>query len=96
MDKQFEVRWEGELLATPQEMWDACTVHSVGWLWRIEYELWLGGDERGLTGNGGKVTAWDPTRHFTTRAENTDGGFNHVDYLIESTATGSHPSYAQR
>lgn len=68
MAKEFEVRWEGELPGTPQEVWDAFTVHTDGWLWKIEYEPRAGGAERGLTSGGGTVTVWDPPRHFVTRA----------------------------
>jgi hypothetical protein len=42
MAKEFEVRWEGELPAAPQQVWDAVTLHADGWLWKIEYEPWVG------------------------------------------------------
>jgi hypothetical protein len=45
MTKDFDVQWEGELPATPQEVWDAFTVHTAGWLWKIEYEPRVGGTE---------------------------------------------------
>lgn len=29
MTKEFEVRWKGELPASPQDVWDAFTIHTV-------------------------------------------------------------------
>jgi len=95
MGKEFEVRWEGELPATPQEVWDAFTVHTDGWLWKIEYEPRVGGTERGLTAGGGTVTAWDPPRHFATRAGRGDG-FNELDYRLEPCAAGTYLRYVHR
>ncbi|HEV7933646.1 MAG TPA: SRPBCC domain-containing protein [Actinomadura sp.] len=96
MAKQFEVRWEGELPATPQEVWEAFTVHTTGWHWKIDYEPWPGGAERGLTAGGGTVTVWDPPRHFVTRAESgCDGdGFNRLEYVLEPRKAGTYVRYA--
>ncbi|MFG1703045.1 SRPBCC domain-containing protein [Nonomuraea sp. M3C6] len=91
MSRQFEVRWEGVLPAPPQEAWDGITRHAVGWLWKTEYEPWAGGAERGLTGRG-TVTAWDPPRHFATRAPDLDG-FNQLDYLLEPHGQGTYLRY---
>jgi hypothetical protein len=94
MAKEFEVRWEGELVGSPPEVWDAITVHTAGWLWQVDYEPRLGGLERGLASQGGTVTAWDPARLFTTRIEFDDGAFNELDYVIEPRGTGSYLRYA--
>jgi uncharacterized protein YndB with AHSA1/START domain len=85
MSKQFEVRWEGLLPASPQDVWDAVTRHADGYLWRIDYEPWVGGAERGLTPGGGTVTAWEPPRHFATRTrpEAERDGPNELDYVLE-------------
>lgn len=91
--KEFEVRWEGELPGTPQEVWDAFTLHADGWLWKIEYEPRVGGAERGLSSQGGTVTAWEPPRHFATRAERADGWWNNLDYLLEPRGQGSYLRY---
>jgi uncharacterized protein YndB with AHSA1/START domain len=98
MANEFEVRWEGELPASPQDVWDALTVHSDGWLWKIEYEPWVGGAERGLTTGGGTVTAWDPPRHFATRTrpEGERDGFNELDYVFEPSGAGTHMRYVHR
>jgi hypothetical protein len=57
MPKDFEVGWSGDLPGTPEQIWEAITVHTAGWLWPIEYEPRAGGAERGLTG-GGTVDGW--------------------------------------
>jgi uncharacterized protein YndB with AHSA1/START domain len=90
MNKKFEVKWEGELPAAPEAVWDALTKHSDGYLWKIEYEPRVGGAERGLTDGGGTVTVWDPPHHFVTLADN---GENQLDYVFEPTATGTYVRY---
>jgi Activator of Hsp90 ATPase homolog 1-like protein len=87
MGREFEVRWEGELAASPQEVWDAITIHTSGWLWPIDYEPWVGGSERGLTG-AGTVTVWNPPRRFTTRGPDGDG-HNQLDYRLEPCGGGT-------
>jgi uncharacterized protein YndB with AHSA1/START domain len=96
MAERFEVRWEGELPASPQEVWDAFTVHTTGWYWKIEYEPRVGGAERGLTSIGGTVTVWDPPWHFTTRAPRDDDGFNQLDYRLEPSGAGTHLLFVHR
>ena len=90
--KQFEVTFEGDLPGTPQQIWDACTKHTGGWLWNIDYEPRVGGSETGLSSAGGVVTAWDPLRHFATRAEGQDGWSNELDYRLD----GTHMRYRHR
>jgi hypothetical protein len=41
MTKEFEVRWKGVLPATSQEVWDAFTRHTAGFLWKIDYRAAL-------------------------------------------------------
>jgi uncharacterized protein YndB with AHSA1/START domain len=91
--KEFEVRFEGDLPATPQEVWDAITAHTTGWYWTISYEPRVGGAERGLTSAGGTVTAWEPPRHFATRAERSDGWWNNLDYVLEPRGGGTFLDY---
>ncbi|MEV0590370.1 SRPBCC family protein [Nonomuraea cavernae] len=92
MSERFEVRWEGELPASPREVWDAFTVHTAGWCWKISYEPWAGGAEQGLT-SGGTVSVWDPPRHFTTRSAD---GSNELDYVLEPSAAGAFLRYRHR
>ncbi|WP_028058799.1 SRPBCC family protein [Candidatus Solirubrobacter pratensis] len=98
MVKEFEVRWEGELPAGPQEVWDAITRHSAGYMWTIEYEPWIGGAERGLTAGGGTVTAWAPLRHFSTRTrpETERDGVNELDYRLEPVGSATYLRYVHR
>ena len=56
----------------------------------------LGGAERGLSSDGGTVTAWEPPRHFATRAERADGWFNELDYVLEPRAGGTFLRYVHR
>jgi uncharacterized protein YndB with AHSA1/START domain len=91
--KEFEVRFEGELPATPHDVWEAVTLHTTGWLWGISYEQRVGGAERGLSPNGGTVTVWEPPRHFATRAEGSDGWFNILDYALEPRTGGTFMRY---
>ena len=75
--------WEHVLPGTPEQVWDAVTVHSDGWLWPTSYEPRLGGAEKGLSSQGGIVTAWEPARRFGTRAEGPGGWFNELRYELE-------------
>jgi Activator of Hsp90 ATPase homolog 1-like protein len=93
MYKEFEVKWEDTLPGSPEQVWDALTVHTTGWIWDISYEPRVGGAEHGLTSRGGTVTAWDPPRHFQTRAEREDGWFNQIDYTLEPDGDGTHARY---
>ena len=98
MVREWEVRWEGELPARPQDVWDAITQHADGYLWKIEYEPRVGGAERGLTAGGGTVTAWDPPHHFATRTrpETERDGFNELDYVLEPLGAVTYLRYTHR
>lgn len=95
MSKRFEIRWETEMPGTPEQVWDAFTVHAEGWLWPISYQPWVGGTESGLSGDGGTVTRWDPLKHFTTEAPHMDGT-NEVDLRLEPTPSGTMARYTHR
>jgi hypothetical protein len=83
MYRNWEVRWSGELPGTPQQIFDGFTRNNASYMWPVAYEPRVGGAERGLTSAGGKVTAWDPPRHFRTEASKDDGWFNRLDYRIQ-------------
>jgi hypothetical protein len=85
MYKEFEVSWEGMLPADPTQVWDALTVRTAGWLWKIEYEPRVGGAESGLTSDSatGTVTVWEPPRRFETNAWRSDGWRNNLAYELE-------------
>lgn len=96
--KEFEVRWEGVLPASPQDVWDAITQHAEGWVWKIEYEPWVGGAERGLTAGGGTVTAWEPPRYFATRTrpETERDGANELRFQLEPRGSITYLRYHHR
>jgi hypothetical protein len=79
-------------------VWDGLTKHTDGYLWKIDYEPWVGGTERGLTAGGGTVTAWDPPHHFATRSrpETERDGFNELDYRLEALGSIAYVRYVHR
>ena len=89
--KEFEVRVEAELPATPEEVWDALTLNTAAWVWEVSYEPRVGGAEKGLA--GGTVTAWEPPHHLATRAERPDGWWNNLDTVLEPSAGGTQMRY---
>jgi uncharacterized protein YndB with AHSA1/START domain len=94
MATEFEVRFDGLLAAGPDAAWAAITTPQIaGWLWEVDYEPRAGGAEAGLTRSGGTVTAWEPPRRFTTRAERPDGWRNQLDYVLEPRAGGTFLHY---
>ena len=94
MVKELEVRWESELPASPEAVWDAITKHADGYLWKIEFEPRVGGAERGLTRTGGTVTAWEPPRHFATRVDGDER--NELDYRLEPLGAITYVRYRHR
>jgi hypothetical protein len=83
MVREWDVRFEKEIAAPPQAVWDTITRHSDGYVWPVEYEPRVGGAERGMTQGGGTVTVWEPARHFATEANGVEGEFNELDYRLE-------------
>jgi hypothetical protein len=94
--KQFEVRWEGDLAGTPAQVWDAFTVHTAGWYWKISYEPYVGGAETGLSQAGGRVTTWEPYTRFTTRAEGGGEYFNQLEYRLTPHPDGTHLTFTHQ
>lgn len=88
MSKEFEIIREFEVDASPEEVWDAITTGTAGWLWPMEYEPRAGG----AAPFGGTVTAWDPPRHLTGRTESPEGvpqqSFNQLEHVIEPREGG--------
>src|ERR1700754_2011137 len=94
MTQTFELTWEGDLDGTPEQVWDAVTVHTGGWLWPVSYEPRAGGRATGM-GQDGTVTVWDPPRHFATESPDR-GGVNALDCVLTPSGTGTHVSYRHR
>ncbi|MGW0821229.1 SRPBCC family protein [Streptomyces sp. NPDC002845] len=87
--REFEIAREIEVDATPEQVWEAVTSDTGGWLWPMEApEPRVGG-----TGPwGSTVTAWDPPHHYTNRVEDVEGisqqTLNQLDYTIEPRDDG--------
>lgn len=88
MSKEFEIVREFEVQATPEQVWEALTEGTAGWLWPMEYEH----REGGAALFGGTVTAWDPPHRLTGRVESPEGvenqTFNQLDHVIEPREGG--------
>jgi hypothetical protein len=86
MAREFEIRREVELPATPEQVWEAVATGpgNAGWLWPMEIEPGVGS-----AAEVGVVTAWEPARHFAVRAEGENGWFNALEFLIEARDGGT-------
>lgn len=89
MSKEFEIAREFEVDATPEEVWEAVTTGTGGYLWPMEPpEPRVGG--KGPFGS--KVTAWDPPHRYTNRVEDVEGisaqTLNQLDYTVEPRDDG--------
>jgi uncharacterized protein YndB with AHSA1/START domain len=86
MGKQFEIRREVELSATPEEVWEAVATGAgnAAWLFPNEVEP----REGATNADGSTVTAWDPPRRFEVRVEGEEGVLNALEFVIEGRAGG--------
>ncbi len=88
MPKEFEITREFEVDATPEQVWDALTTGTGGWLWPMEYEP----REGGAAPFGGTVTHWDPPHRLTGRVEDPEGvsgqPLNQLDHTVEPREDG--------
>ncbi|MER6013119.1 SRPBCC family protein [Streptomyces bluensis] len=89
MSKEFEIAREFEVDATPEQVWDAFTSGTGGWLWPMEAPE---PREGGKGPFGSDVTIWDPPHRYTNRVENVEGiseqTLNQLDYTIEPRDEG--------
>jgi hypothetical protein len=88
MTREFEIRRERELPATPEQVWEAVATGpgNLGWLFPMEIEP----REGGVVSRGPcTVTVWDPPRRFGCRYENEDGFSNNLEYLIDMRDGGN-------
>ncbi|MFI5758563.1 SRPBCC domain-containing protein [Streptomyces sp. NPDC051569] len=88
MSKEFEIVREFGVDASPEQVWEAITTGTAGWLWPMEYEPRAGG----AAPFGGTVTAWDPPKRLTGRVEIPEGvshqTLNQLDHVIEEREGG--------
>ncbi|MET7682889.1 SRPBCC domain-containing protein [Streptomyces sp. NPDC005423] len=86
MPEEFEIAYEFEVDATPEEVWAALTDGTGGWLWPMEFD----GENR-VGPFGSTLTAFDPPHRLTARTE--DVGFptqslNQIDETVEPRDNG--------
>ncbi len=84
MPKEFKIVHESEIDGTPQQVFDAATQGTSGWMWPMEIEAKLGG----AGPFGSTVTVWEPPHRFSNRMEGEGGFFNQLDYDITGLADG--------
>lgn len=95
MGAKFEVGFTGVLRGTPEQVWDAITVNTGGWLWPIAYEPRVGGKaDDGM--DGAVVTDWEPHRRFANHAEREDGWFNTLTHQLTPVEDGTLLEYTHR
>jgi uncharacterized protein YndB with AHSA1/START domain len=88
MSREFEIRREVDLPATPEDVWEAIATGpgTAAWLFpQGDPEPRVGGK----TPDGSTVEAWDPPRHFAVRYEGEDGFFNALEFVIEGREGGT-------
>jgi uncharacterized protein YndB with AHSA1/START domain len=87
MAREFEIRREVELPATPERVWEAVATSAGNQAWLFPNEVPAG--EGATSADGTKVTAWDPPRHFAVRMDGPDGWFNAIEEVIEARDGGT-------
>jgi uncharacterized protein YndB with AHSA1/START domain len=88
MSREFEIRREVELPATPEDVWEAVATAAgtAAWLFpQGEIEPRVGGK----TSDGSTVEAWDPPNRFAVRYEGEDGYVNALEFVIEGRGGGT-------
>ncbi|MDX3530615.1 SRPBCC domain-containing protein [Streptomyces sp. ID05-39B] len=82
-DREFEIVREFEVDATPEQVWEAVTHGTGGYLWPMDPpEPRIGG----AAAFGSTVTAWDPPHHLTIRSEDVGmpvQSVNQLEHVIE-------------
>jgi hypothetical protein len=85
MSREFEVRREVDLPASPDDVWTAITADPAAWMFPTGMEI-RHGDE---PPEGAPVQTWDPPHRLVIRTESPDGTFNALDYMIEAREGGT-------
>ncbi|MEU6095664.1 SRPBCC domain-containing protein [Streptomyces sp. NPDC047079] len=89
MSKEFEIAREFEVDATPEEVWEAITRGTGGYLWPMEPPE---PREGGKGPFGSEIVAWDPPHRYTNRVEDVEGisqqTLNQLDHTIEPRDEG--------
>jgi hypothetical protein len=85
VSREFEVRREIDLPASPDDVWTAITAAPAAWMFPTGMEIAAGAEPP----EGAPVTTWDPPNRLVIRTESPDGTFNALDYLIEAREGGT-------
>jgi hypothetical protein len=80
MSREFNLRRQIELPATPEQVWEAVATGAGNAAWLFPQEVASG--EGATTPDGTTITAWDPPRHFAVRTGGDDW-FNALEFVIE-------------
>ena len=96
MPREFEVRKEVELDASPEQVWEAIATGPGISSWFMgphEVEPHVGGRIRLTIGDFSEeatITAWDPSKQLAYRGgTGPDGSFHAFEYLVEGREGGS-------
>ncbi|HWC87659.1 MAG TPA: hypothetical protein VG388_14060 [Solirubrobacteraceae bacterium] len=79
MPREFEIRREFSVPASPEEVWEAVATAAGNASWLFPNEI---------DPSGPGTTAWDPPRHLVVRQEQGDW-FNAIEYEIEGREGGT-------
>ncbi|WP_018685999.1 hypothetical protein [Actinokineospora enzanensis] len=85
MSKQFEVRREVVLEATPEQVFNAIAENHAGWMFPTPNPPADGTPDD----QGNRVTTWDPPAAVAYRTEGPDGWFNALEHIIEARDGGT-------
>jgi hypothetical protein len=79
MSKEFEIKREVVLPATPQEVFDAVTTGTANWMFPTPVP----------SPDNPVVRNWEPPNRYAVRQDGEDGWFNALDYIIEARDGGT-------
>lgn len=81
MAREFRVRREQVLPATPEQVWNAVATGegNLGWLYPMDIEPRVGG---AVSRGQATVVEWEPPRRFACRTADQDGFSNTLDYTV--------------
>ncbi|AXB47597.1 SRPBCC family protein [Amycolatopsis albispora] len=80
MPREFEINRQVTLPATPEQVWAAITAGTAGWMFPTESDPEAGG-YRLLDDH--QVLDWTPPERYALRAEQPDGSFNALEWVLE-------------
>ena len=85
MSREFEVRRDVDLPASPEDVWTAITADTAAWQFPTGMEIPAGS----APPEGAPVTTWDPPHRLVIRMEAPDWTFNALEYAIEARGGGT-------